>query len=119
MTKQILGLVFALVLVSSSHAAAQRNDSIDRRGVHRDTATTYRNVSPYRLVSSTGIAFVGVLVGGTVGGQLPPHNSRCDDPGLDEVIYGALVGATIGAAVDAAYPNMRSVCSRSARFQGG
>jgi hypothetical protein len=109
MTKQILGIVFGLLLLSSSHAAAQRNDSIDRRGVRRDTANTYRNLSAYRFVSSTGIAFVGVLVGGIAGGQLPPHDCGCDDPGLDEVVYGALVGATIGAAIGAAYPNMRSV----------
>ena len=108
--------VLVVLLLSSSPLAAQRVDSIDPRGVHRDTATTYRNLSGLRFVSSTGGAFIGLLAGGLVGGQVPAHNCGCDDPGLDEVIYGALVGATIGAAIGTALPNMRSVCSTNARL---
>jgi hypothetical protein len=100
----------------SVNAAAQRADSIDRRGVHRDTATTYRNVSGLRLISSAGGAFIGLFAGGFVGAQVPAHNCGCDDPGLEEVVYGALVGATIGAAIGTALPNMRSICSTNARF---
>ncbi len=110
------GFAFGLTLVCSSQLSAQRVESIDRRGVHRDTATTYRSTSPLRFFTSTGGAIVGLLAGAMVGEKLPHHNCGCDDPGLDEIIYGALVGATIGAAIGTALPNMRSVCSSNVRL---
>ena len=55
---------------------------------------------------------VGFFVGATVGYQVLSHDcGGCDDPGLDAILYGALVGIPVGAALGAAAPRLGSVCS--------
>jgi len=76
------------------------------------------NTRAIRLLTATGGALVGIVAGGTAGYQLIPHHDcGCDDPGLDELIWGAVVGSSIGAALGAAVPHLGSVCSFNERIK--
>ena len=57
--------------------------------------------------------FAGALVGGAVG---PLENCACEDPGLEEILTGAVVGAALGAALLAALPKGPDVCRYPARL---
>jgi hypothetical protein len=69
-----------------------------------------------RLAASVGGLVAGMFVGGTAGYRMLPHCDGCEDPGLDQMIYGAFVGGAIGAALGAAAPTLRSSCSFDERF---
>jgi hypothetical protein len=127
--------LLSLALVSSVAGAgslhAQHVTSVVRLGAAgRHVAPTSRfelvhasialgqggNTRAIRLLTAVGGTFVGFVVGATVGYRVLPHDcGGCDDPGLDAIIYGALVGIPVGAALGAAAPNLGSVCSFSQR----
>lgn len=75
------------------------------------------NAATYRLFSSLGGTFIGGLAGGLAGYNVLPHTSNGDDPGLNELVYGMLVGSSVGAAIGAAAPNLRSVCNFQSRLK--
>ena len=115
-------VVMALTLASitASNAAAQRM-SPDRFGksdngrvdVH---AARGLGVGGARLAASLGGLVTGVFVGGAAGYRVLPHCTGCEDPGLNQMVYGAFVGGAIGAALGAAVPDLRSSCSFDERF---
>lgn len=75
------------------------------------------HAAPVRLFGSLGGSFVGFFGGAYAGYNLLPHTPNGDDPGLRELVQGALVGATVGAAIGASAPNLRSICKFSTRFK--
>ena len=75
------------------------------------------NAGAIRLVSSVGIAGLGIIAGGFLGYHLIPHCTGCEDPGLDAIVYGSFIGSAIGAAFGAARPDLYSVCPFRRRFQ--
>jgi|SRR5687767_4389937 len=120
----ILSLALALAIGWTGSLHAQRVGSFGLRGADRrvppptalglgvSTALDAGgNTRAIRLVTATGGAAVGIVVGGVVGYRLPHHDCGCDDPGLAELVWGAAVGSSIGAAIGAAAPHLGSVCS--------
>ena len=68
------------------------------------------------LVGSIAGLFAGALVGAGVG---PLEDCGCDDPGLNEVVTGAVIGSALGAALLAAAPRGPAACGYGARFFRG
>lgn len=61
--------------------------------------------------------FLAAIVGGYVGYNVLSHDCNgCDDPGLDAIVHGAVVGGAIGAGLGAAAPIVSSPCSFGTRF---
>ena len=103
-------VVFGTCIWTSS-AAAQRDEAFGVR-VRTDSAiVAQRHGGGLRVLTALGGVFFGAIGGGYVGYNVLPHNCRCDDPGLDEMISGAFVGMAIGAAIGASGPDLGSVCS--------
>ena len=112
-------VLFAIVLgicTVTSSAVAQRDEAFGVR-VRTDTATVSKqHGGGIRVLSTVGGVFFGAIAGGYLGYNVLPHNCACDDPGLDELVSGALVGMTIGAAIGAAVPDLGSACSFDKRL---
>jgi hypothetical protein len=120
----ILSLALASAIGCAGSLHAQRVGSLGLRGEDRrvppptelglrvSTAPDAGGNTPAaRLLTAVSGALAGIVVGGTAGYRLLPHHDcGCDDPGLDELVYGALVGSSIGAALGAAAPGLGSVC---------
>jgi hypothetical protein len=81
-----------------------------------DSLYTNRNATTARLFSSVGGAAAGAVVGGFIGYNAFSRDCGCDDPGLDNLIYGGLAGIAVGAALGAALPDMQSACDFKTRF---
>jgi hypothetical protein len=122
----LLALVLAFSVVGAGSLQGQRVTSMVRLGadgrsplapgIAVETASialgARANALPIRLLTAAGGTVVGFFVGATVGYQVLSHDcGGCDDPGLDAIIYGALVGIPVGAALGAAAPRLGSVCS--------
>jgi hypothetical protein len=110
----------SVLLAQAAHA--QRIDYRSRAGVSRPAPSIAAsqsddNTTTIRLASSVGGLLAGVVAGGFAGYNLLPHTCECDDPGLDQLIYGAVVGGAVGAAFGAAYPSLGSVCTFEQRFK--
>lgn len=125
--KWLLSLALASAVACASSLHAQRVTSIVGLGAaDRDAigiaspilaSQPSRSTVAIRLATAIGGTFVGFVVGGTVGYRVLSHDcGGCDDPGLDAIIYGALVGTPIGAALGAAAPQLGSVCSFNQRI---
>ncbi|MEO8193642.1 MAG: hypothetical protein ABI681_07310 [Gemmatimonadales bacterium] len=118
-------------VINAGPLLAQRSTSVEQIGVTRGdidgrglsanagpgTALDgRRNAVTIRLVSGLAGTLVGFVVGGFVGYRVLPHDcGGCDDPGLDAIVYGALVGTWVGAAAGVAMPGLGSVCSFNER----
>ena len=123
----LLALAFAFSVAGSSVLQVQRVTStvrlgaVDRRSRSTSAAELFgansaadagKHARPIRLLTAAAGTFVGFFVGATVGYQVLSHDcGGCDDPGLDALIYGALVGMPVGAALGAAAPRLGSVCA--------
>jgi hypothetical protein len=119
------GIVFAIalgaVLRLAQPAEAQRV-ALNRAGISNTSSAmpasqSDDNTTTIRLATSVGGLLAGVVAGGFAGYNLLPHTCECDDPGLDQLIYGAVVGGAVGAAFGAAYPSLGSVCTFEQRFK--
>jgi hypothetical protein len=69
------------------------------------------------LVGSVAGLFGGALIGAGVGPLEDCHG--CEDPGMKEVVAGAVIGSALGAALLAALPRSPEACRYSARFLRG
>ena len=111
--------LFLLVLsvsISASSAQAQRDEAFGVR-LRTDTSTVANHHgSGLRVLTTFGGVFFGAVAGGYVGYNVLPHNCACDDPGLDEMIYGAFTGMVIGAAIGASAPDLGSACRLEQRL---
>lgn len=117
---QIFMLAFMFGSIGASNAAAQRTSpdrfwKSDSGSVDVHTARGL-GVGGARLATAFGGLAAGIFVGGAAGYRVLPHCNGCEDPGLDQMIYGAFVGGAIGAALGAAAPDLRSLCSFDERF---
>jgi hypothetical protein len=113
---RVLFLVVFSICIWTSSAAAQRDETFGVR-VRTDSVIVANHQSGgVRVFTAFGGGFIGTLVGGYVGYHVLPHNCSCDDPGLDEMIYGAFAGMVIGAALGASGPDLGSVCSFDKRL---
>src|SRR5687768_8951586 len=120
-------LAAALAFAATDVAGAQRVDAIPRSGVaigmrggsERLAASIPRNnnAGAARLGGAVGGLLVGTVVGGYAGYQILPHCGGCEDPGLEQMVYGAFIGQAAGAAIGAALPRLGSSCSRQQRLQ--
>ena len=126
--RAVTGLVLVSVgglVVLTAPAAAQwslpsgvrQNSAFPTAPVGPQTAAAEASRIPARLglglVGSITGLFAGALVGGAVG---PLKDCACDDPGLNEMLTGAVVGAALGAALLAAAPKGPDVCRYRTRF---
>ena len=75
------------------------------------------NAGAIRLISSVGVAGLGIIAGGFLGYHLIPHCTGCEDPGLDAIVYGSFIGSAIGAAFGAARPDLYSICPFKERLE--
>ena len=113
---RILFLLVFSVSISASSAAAQRDEAFGVR-VRTDTSTvTHNRGNGLRVLTTFGGVFFGAVTGGYIGYNVLPHNCACDDPGLDEMIYGAFTGMIIGGAIGASAPDLGSVCTLDKRL---
>ena len=115
----LVAFTVSALLASTTPADAQRREATRfiTPTVHADPGTTSRNAGATRLGASAGGLLAGAIVGGFVGYNVLPHTCNCDDPGLDQIIYGALAGGALGAAFGAAYPRLQSKCTLQERFR--
>lgn len=60
--------------------------------------------------------FPGAFLGGAIGAASPHGPCGCDDPGLNQVLTGIVLGGAVGSALGAAAPNLNSHCSFGKRF---
>ena len=111
-------MVCCLVL-SPHRLPGQRADTTNRFRTSRAVAESRdgENNGAIRLGTAVGGAALGFVVGGFAGYNILPHRCQCDDPGLDELILGALVGSAAGAALGAALPSLNSVCAFDQRLK--
>ena len=109
-------MIGALALLFSSSLEAQRIDAVGARS-RSNSLVIHRHAPALRIAGSVGGAFLGAVAGGFVGANIPAHDCNCDDPGLDEVVFGGFAGLTLGAALGAAWPDINSVCSRGTRIE--
>ena len=64
--------------------------------------------------------FLVAVIGAYVGYNVLSHDCNgCDDPGLDAILQGAVVGGAIGAGLGAAGPTLESGCSFGTRLGRG
>jgi hypothetical protein len=112
--------------VDADTAWAQRVESMPRSGVVIGMRAAYglapsipgnNNAGAARLGGAVGGLLIGTVVGGYAGYQVLPHCGGCEDPGLDQMVYGAFIGGAAGAAIGAALPRLGSSCSREKRLQ--
>lgn len=111
----LLMVLICAALSTPSTLLAQRADTVGVRARADTMIGPRRNAGATRLFGSVGGSLLGLVAGAYIGSQLPAHDCGCDDPGLDELIYGGLAGITLGAALGAAAPDLRSVCSFKTR----
>lgn len=123
------GLI-AIAMAGPIRAEAQRVESSVGIGVSRhsllgtrgtDSANpvaqpTHVNDAVYiRAFSAAGGLLAGAFVGGYVGAHTGGTCS-CDDPGLEELLFGVLSGVVVGTPLGAAAPDLGSVCTFAERF---
>ena len=113
-------VAISIAFIALRGADAQR---LTRVGVGASASATFDSrelnglgVGGSRLVASTGAMAVGFVAGGFLGYRALPHCGGCEDPGLEQMVYGAFVGGAIGAAIGAAAPDLRSACTFEERF---
>lgn len=117
--RSILTLTIALLLPMA--AESQRLDPVGARAetAPRDAQPTRRTASsnqlPIRVLLGVGSAFGGAFAGAFAGLAVPAADCNCDDPGLREAVYGAMVGAIVVPALVSALPSMGSECSFAKR----
>lgn len=75
-----------------------------------------RDAGPKRLLGAVGGTVIGTIAGAYAGYNILPHTPNGDDPGLIELVEGALVGGVVGAAFGASAPGLQSSCSFKTRF---
>ncbi len=119
MTRRALILV---ALLLPPMAGAQRIEPVAMRSEARqatvprtDTPMTMSQQLPVRALIGVGSAFAGAFAGAYTGAILPRSPCGCDDPGLQEAVFGAMVGSVIVPAILAAMPEMDSTCSFAKR----
>ena len=113
---RVIFLVVASICIWTSGAAAQRDEAFGVRTRTDTTIAASHSGGGLRVFTTFGGVLVGAVAGGYVGYNVLPHNCACDDPGLDEMIYGAFAGMAIGAAIGASAPDLGSRCSFEKRF---
>jgi hypothetical protein len=113
---RILAGAALLLLIFSGKVRAQRNDPIALRQLIADSARTNQNAGPRRAGSAILGGLIGIIAGAFVGAHVPAHDCQCDDPGLDEFVFGAFAGSIAGAALGASLPDLGSVCAFDERF---
>lgn len=117
-------LALMLCLVPSAHAqrVAMARSAYATQGqaralvvaIHPDSQPAATRVV-LRAVTGTIGFFAGTYVGFLVAdATLGP--CECDDPGLDAVLYGFMLGGPAGAALGAAVPAIGGECSFATRF---
>lgn len=91
--------------------------------VQRQSNATTSPLVRMQLPVRVGLGAVGAAGGAAVGlftGLLLPHaNCACDDPGLDNAIFGAALGSFVMSAFTAAAPGLGSSCSFGKRVAVG
>lgn len=107
----------ALILLGASAVGAQRVEPVGPRARPDTMLIPHVNKGHHRFFASLGGSVLGAIAGGYLGYQILPHDCQCDDPGLDALVYGGLAGMTVGAALGAAGPGLRSVCSYDRRLK--
>jgi hypothetical protein len=119
MVADVIRLIVAALLcmmISTTPLHAQRAPEASV-AFRNDTISQHPNSQgPKRFLGATAGAVLGIIFGAYAGYNVLPHNCGCDDPGLDEIVYGGLVGAAVGAAVGASAPDLHSACSFDARL---
>ena len=114
-SKYYLLLVFSLCICALA-ADAQRVEPLGPRALADTSVIRHENSPGVRVFTTVGGVFAGALAGGVLGYKLLPHDCGCDDPGLDELIFGAFAGMAVGAALGASAPKLGSVCNFEERF---
>lgn len=94
-----------------------RETNISLSGAAADSSG--RRVFWTRVATGSVGWFLGVVAGAYVASALPQHDCQCDDPGLDQALYGALIGSVVVSAAGAAHLSIRHSCSYVARFGRG
>lgn len=117
---QIVVLSLVVGSITPDNAVAQRMspDRFGKSDSGRVDAHTPGGlgVGASRLAASVGGLAAGIFVGGAAGYRILPHCTGCEDPGLDQMVYGAFIGGAIGAALGAAAPNLHSSCAFDERL---
>ncbi|HEX6573750.1 MAG TPA: hypothetical protein VF042_02175 [Gemmatimonadaceae bacterium] len=104
-------------LLLTLHASALAAQETGPR-IRADTSIApARNAGAIRFFGALGGSFVGTIGGAYLGYNILPHNCGCDDPGLDQLIWGGLAGSAIGAAIGASAANLGSQCDFPGRFK--
>ena len=109
-------LIALSVCLLSAPLEAQRDERVGPRARADSSFIPRRAAVGARFLGSVGGVFLGAIAGGYVGYNVLPHECGCDDPGLDALIYGGLVGMTVGAALGTSLADLHSVCSFDTRF---
>jgi hypothetical protein len=98
-------------------SGVRRSSAFPTAPVGPQTAAAETSRIPARLglglVGSIAGLFGGALVGGAVG---PLKDCACEDPGLEEMLTGAVVGAALGGALLAAVPKGPDICRYPTRL---
>jgi hypothetical protein len=113
---RILAGAALLLVIVAGKVGAQRNEPIALRQSIVDSARTNQNAGPKRFGSAMLGGLIGIIAGAFVGAHVPAHDCQCDDPGLDEFVYGAFAGSVAGAALGASVADLGSVCAFDTRF---
>ena len=104
--------VVALAIISAAPLAAQ-----DPAVPAAEDTVPPRGALVARGFTALGGWVLGAFAGGFVGYHvLPHHPCHCDDPGLNELLIGAVAGGVAGAGFGAAVPKLNSRCSAARRF---
>jgi hypothetical protein len=74
---------------------------------------------PLRVALGVVGSAVGVAAGATAGVALPHADCSCDDPGLENAIYGAAIGSVVMSALLSAAPSLGNNCSFGKRLAAG
>ena len=110
-TVVLLGCAVTSIAISGAGAQRISRAGIDGFGPARVDVQNGLGVGGTRLFASVGGLALGMVAGGVIGYRILPHCGGCEDPGLEQLVYGALAGGAIGAAFGASLPDLDSVCT--------
>lgn len=99
-------IFWAAPLAAQTPAVPEAEDTVPPRGA-----------LVARGFTALGGWVLGAFAGAFVGYHVLPHRPcHCDDPGLNELLIGAVGGGVVGAGFGAAVPKFNSRCSAARRF---
>jgi len=100
------GVALPIAAISRPSTGAS-GDTIQTRAAHP---------LPMRAIIASLGWIAGAYIVGSASYEIRPHHCQCDDPGLAELIQGAVVGGALGAALGAAGPDLGTQCSLKTRI---